>query len=441
MVTYLTFLGTLACLIQHGNAFTFASTSTSTSKLIHVPRIQNLHRHSHSHRHNRSREGSITTITHGNGHGHQASDTRVGSSNYLGHRSRHDSLIIRHASAGGIHTTDENTNESDVDSGVDVDSDVDADSDANANADANHSIESDAQASNDNPQTKQQQEPNNLNPKFDLNEVNVRVGSKIKLVYDPGAQRYIDIDTSTATEHNTQSIITAKKQRKRLKFKNYMKQSIISSFVPEGISPNYYKFIKWRIIQRFLSSNVSVFGTQSLLMGLGIKSKHASTLGLSAALNWVLKDALGKIVRMVWASRMGRKFDPDAKRWRYRSSLLYAVGNGLEVLTYVYPSLFLLLATLANSLKQMSMLTSSSTRNAVYNSFASKENIGDITAKGEAQIAFVDLFGIASGIFLSSEFCSVLSVGFNLNSNLMHAFHETWNMKHDAVMINQYMND
>lgn len=158
-------------------------------------------------------------------------------------------------------------------------------------------------------------------------------------------------------------------------------------------------------------------------MGLGIKSKHASTLGLSAALNWVLKDALGKIVRMVWASRMGRKFDPDAKRWRYRSSLLFAVGNGLEVLTYVYPSLFLLLATLANSLKQMSMLTSSSTRNAVYNSFASKENIGDITAKGEAQIAFVDLFGIASGIFLSSEFCSVLSMGFNFN--LMHAFHET----------------
>ena len=83
------------------------------------------------------------------------------------------------------------------------------------------------------------------------------------------------------------------------------------------------------------------------------------------------------------------------------------------------------------------MLTSSATRNALYNSFkridtasrggrnndamnnggnrnstASRrgssgnvENIGDITAKGEAQIAVVDLLGIASGICLSSKFC------------------------------------
>lgn len=86
---------------------------------------------------------------------------------------------------------------------------------------------------------------------------------------------------------------------------------------------------------------------------------------------------------------------------------------------------------LANSCKQMSMLTSSATRNALYNSFrridggnggktvtamngqnktvivgqrgSATENIGDITAKGEAQIAVVDLLGIVSGIFLSSE--------------------------------------
>jgi hypothetical protein len=91
-------------------------------------------------------------------------------------------------------------------------------------------------------------------------------------------------------------------------------------------------------------------------------------------------------------------------------------------------------AMLANSCKQMSMLTSSATRNALYNSFkridgvnggknndavdglnrnatvgrrgvGATENIGDITAKGEAQIAVVDLLGIASGICLSSKLC------------------------------------
>ncbi|GMH46827.1 hypothetical protein TrRE_jg11711, partial [Triparma retinervis] len=126
-------------------------------------------------------------------------------------------------------------------------------------------------------------------------------------------------------------------------------------------------------------------------------------MGKGAVLNWVLKDCLGKVVRMLWASKMGRKFDPDAKRWRFRSSLLYSLGNLMEIITYIYPPLFLLLATGANCLKQVSMLTSSSTRNALYQSFKdpNRENIGDITAKGEAQISVVDLLGMASGILLT----------------------------------------
>jgi len=238
-----------------------------------------------------------------------------------------------------------------------------------------------------------------------LNEVDVRHGTKIELMYDPTAERYIDSQTYTSLKYTSYATIISS-----LRQKGY--QTISNAFLPEGVYPNYYKFIQWRMVQRFINAIVHVFGTQSLLMGLGIqnqKNKAAATLGLSAALNWVLKDALGKIVRMVWASKMGRKFDPDAKRWRYRSSLLFALGNGLEVMTYVFPNLFLVLATMANSFKQMSMLTSSATRNALYNSFrdGTKENIGDITAKGEAQIAIVDLFGIMSGVLLSREYLFV----------------------------------
>ena len=80
----------------------------------------------------------------------------------------------------------------------------------------------------------------------------------------------------------------------------------------------------------------------------------------------MLKDALGKFSRIFWASKNGRKFDSDAKKWRFRSSLLYSAGNSLEILTYVMPSLFLLIAAMANALKQMAMLTSSATRNTMY---------------------------------------------------------------------------
>ena len=53
------------------------------------------------------------------------------------------------------------------------------------------------------------------------------------------------------------------------------------------------------------------------------------------------------------------------------------------------------------------MLTSTATRSAIYRSFASTEstnNIGDITAKGEAQIAIVDLFGLCLGLAMSRAF-------------------------------------
>jgi hypothetical protein len=191
-----------------------------------------------------------------------------------------------------------------------------------------------------------------------------------------------------------------------------------NAFLPEGVnSISYYRYIRWRTLQRYINSIVHVIGTQSLLMGLGklssnrpITSSSTSSshfvLGVHAAIHWVLKDALGKIVRMIWASRMGMKFDSDAKRWRYRSAFLYAMGNGLEIMTYLYPHFFLLFATLGNACKQMSLLTNSATRNAIYNCFrdGSRENIGDITAKGEAQIAVVDLVGIATGVTLSRTY-------------------------------------
>jgi hypothetical protein len=67
------------------------------------------------------------------------------------------------------------------------------------------------------------------------------------------------------------------------------------------------------------------------------------------------------------------------------------------------------------------MLTSSSTRTAIYNSFRTAENIADITAKGEAQIAVVDLFGIACGIFISKKIgmnaANVVSVYLALQGN------------------------
>lgn len=264
----------------------------------------------------------------------------------------------------------------------------------------------------------------NTNPIL-ITEVDMRYNLQTPLTYDPTLNRYTNSKSKT-------------------QFSQIPKLSYFSHFfLPSSVTPSYYKYIRWRILQRYINAIVHVLGTQSLLMGLGFKSNKVGFA--SASLTWICKDALGKIARMIWASKMGHKFDSDAKRWRFRSSLVFAFGNGLEICAMAFPKWFLVWATLSNAMKQMCMLTSTSTRNALYNSFSvggtgvngggaldekgtkldanengtvrreslsssksSKnygvgggENIGDITAKGEAQIAIVDLIGIASGIVLS----------------------------------------
>lgn len=280
----------------------------------------------------------------------------------------------------------------------------------------------------------------------ELYSVDVRYNRRSPLIYDASTGRYLDASVTETSSSLTPTLAINHDQEYYTLYQKCC-QFLHSAFVPEGVSESYFNYVRWRILQRFVNANVHVIGTQSLLMGLrGMQRTRISdgvgggsaVLGAAAATNWVLKDTLGKVVRMAWASKMGRKFDPDAKRWRFRASLIYALGNGLEVSTYLHPQYFLVLAMLANSCKQMSMLTSSATRNALYNSFrrvdvvsspstgvtvvggnttnsnagnrrgsGGVENIGDITAKGEAQIAVVDLLGIVSGICLSSEYAFI----------------------------------
>lgn len=207
---------------------------------------------------------------------------------------------------------------------------------------------------------------------------------------------FIDDPPPSSTYDASQVVISEKHEALKMKVWAFIR----ANFIPSGqLSSDYYTYTLWRMAQRLVSATSNVFGTQALLLALGFKSK---SIGISAATTWVLKDALGKVSRIIWASTNGRKFDSDAKKWRYRSSILFFLGNALEIVTYIFPSMFLILAAVANALKQMSMVTFSATRNTIYKSFSRHtDNIGDITAKGEAQIAVIDLMGMLIGIVIS----------------------------------------
>lgn len=230
--------------------------------------------------------------------------------------------------------------------------------------------------------------------------------SALVMVRPPKA-RALRAELVEVRDGSRRSIWTPGTRRETGAKRRHLKSLFRRVFVPDDVINAYYSYSLWRCLQRLLSATVNVFGLQAMIMAVGRRdaaSGHA--IGVAAAIDWVLKDALGKVTRLVWAGRMGREFDGDAKRWRFRASLLYATGNGLQIATLAWPHLFLPIATLANCLKQISLLTSTATRSAIYRSFAvtdATNNIGDITAKGEAQIAVVDLMGMTLGITLSKK--------------------------------------
>lgn len=240
--------------------------------------------------------------------------------------------------------------------------------------------------------------------------------------------------------------------RERLQdFTRRRRQFLMRSFFPDDVTPDYYSFTLWRFAQRCVSATIGVFGTSSLLFALGIRSGR---IGEAAVISWVLKEGLGRVGKMVWAGSMGKDFDVDPKRWRYRSALLYAIGNGLEIVTQIFPASFLLFATAANSMKQVSMLTSSACRNAMYRSFGERsQNIANITAKGEAQIVVADLIGMATGIYLSRLIgasrihvlgaYSILTVMdlFGVYMELRQVVFRSLNAERSSIVINRMFND
>ena len=80
---------------------------------------------------------------------------------------------------------------------------------------------------------------------------------------------------------------------------------------PGEVTPDYWEWCKWRAVHRIFSSMASVFGTQSLLLAVGLGAKR--TLPAAAAINWVLKDGLGRLGRLSVATKFGESFDSDLK--------------------------------------------------------------------------------------------------------------------------------
>lgn len=134
------------------------------------------------------------------------------------------------------------------------------------------------------------------------------------------------------------------------------------------------------------------------MLAVGVGRQSAAPL--AAALQWVIRDGIGRAGRMLF-SQVGTGFDAETKQYRLMAALVLNLSCALESITPAVPHLFLPLACVANMAKGASTVAAASTRSAIYLSFMRKENMGDIYAKQETVGVMGDLMGTAMGILLS----------------------------------------
>ncbi|CAD6235516.1 unnamed protein product [Miscanthus lutarioriparius] len=199
----------------------------------------------------------------------------------------------------------------------------------------------------------------------------------------------------------------------------FIRSYVVPEGFPDSVTPSYVPYMTWRALKHFFGGAMGVFTTRTLLSSVGV-SQSKVTPG-AIAINWILKDGAGRVGKMLFA-RQGKKFDYDLKQLRYTSDLLLEIGAGIELTTAAFPQFFLPMACVANVVKNVAAVTSTSTRTPIYKAYARGENIGDVTAKGESVGNIADLLGTGLSIFISKRNPSLvtsfafLSCGYLLSS-------------------------
>ena len=115
----------------------------------------------------------------------------------------------------------------------------------------------------------------------------------------------------------------------------------------------------------------------------------------------MLKDGIGQIGAIFFASRYGGFFDEDIKKWRFFAMFTLNMAILTEIMTLKFPHLFLLLASTANMGKNVCFLMAAATRAQINMKFAKQNNIADIAGKAVSQFTTSSLIGMAVGIGLS----------------------------------------
>lgn len=88
-----------------------------------------------------------------------------------------------------------------------------------------------------------------------------------------------------------------------------------------------------------------VLSTQAMLTALGLGT---SAVPAAATINWIIKDGLGMLGGVVYTSVISSFFDSDPKKYRFRAVVALQLATIMEMMTPLFPALFIPIASISN---------------------------------------------------------------------------------------------
>ncbi|CDW83257.1 UNKNOWN [Stylonychia lemnae] len=209
----------------------------------------------------------------------------------------------------------------------------------------------------------------------------------------------VELDQTTGEIHTFQSGNQNQVDQLHRNIHNGLFETFLPAGYPHTVAPAYLKFSIYSNMSAFLYTAMGFLSAQSLFVAIGSTMTQANVA--AAAYTWVLKDGLGQLGGILFASRYGRNFDEDIKKWRFMAIFALNVAMYIEILTLSFPHHFLLLASLANVGKNICFLLASASRASINMQLSKNNNIGDISGKSVSQATASTLVGGAFGLWIS----------------------------------------
>ncbi|KAH6564787.1 hypothetical protein BASA50_006429 [Batrachochytrium salamandrivorans] len=170
---------------------------------------------------------------------------------------------------------------------------------------------------------------------------------------------------------------------------------------PSSVHCCYKKIHLWLFVENVAGAAISVLTAQAMLTSIGASAAAHETAALAIAVDWVLKDGIGELGKMLLVQRFAHQFDTHPKLWKLYGEGCSVVGALVQIATcIVSPHYFLLLASIGVGLRAIHYSVWAATHISFTRNMATQNgvNVGDIVAKADSQLSLAHLLGMMCGI-------------------------------------------